>query len=456
MHTPGLTVKYALPETAVPCIFEVNGRTFAAGAKFYELFANFTFNTIGTLNGPPLSPTQIFSCQTHLLILSNGDLFVYVLTAFTDSNNNLQPAGTFIAVDMSQFNGPVLQIDFCDGYFCATIQDSNTFQVSNLEDGTTWSGLFISTISYFPDDIVSMKVDHRNIGFLSGKKSIIYYNSGSGFPPFIPIQGAFLEDGCAATFATVQVADTVCWLSQNERGPVQAKVLASGTAGQRISTLATEFAWQQYSASDIAAAQAYAYEDQGHTFWVIRFPKGTWAYDFLTNLWHRRGFWNQPTASYTAHRSTSHAYAFGMHLVGDWASGNIYQMAIGTYTDFGNPLRWLRRGPLMMFQNKWLSIPEVEFILETGLGPIPPLLDGNGQPRAPQVMLRVSRDGSKTWGNEFILDCGQAGEYDVRVRKLMLGRARKPVLELSGSDPIPWRIIDTSIRVMCEGEQVYN
>src|SRR5208283_1553509 len=72
MHCPGLATQYALPETAVPCLFEVNGRGFAAGAGFYELFANGTFTKWGTLNGPPLTPTQIFSCQTHLLILSNG------------------------------------------------------------------------------------------------------------------------------------------------------------------------------------------------------------------------------------------------------------------------------------------------------------------------------------------------------------------------------------------------
>ena len=147
LHTPGLALRYTLPEEAISEIFEVNGRGFTAESNFYELFADLTFKQIGTLNGPPLSPTQIRSCQTHLLILSNGDVFVYVLTAFTDSNNVLHNAGDFIAVDMAQFNGPVAQIDFIDGYFVATIQNSNTFQVSNLEDGTTWNGLFISTIS---------------------------------------------------------------------------------------------------------------------------------------------------------------------------------------------------------------------------------------------------------------------------------------------------------------------
>jgi len=456
MHCPGLKVAYSLfNETAVSALFTVNGRSFVAAAKFYELLGNGDEFVRGTLNGPPLTPTQIFSCQTHLLILSNGDLFVFVLTAFTDSSGILHPANSFFAVEMAQFNGPVLQIDFCDGYFIAAIQNSNTFQVSNLEDATTWSGLFISTISYFPDDIVSLKVDHREVWFLSGKKTIAYYNCGSGFPPFIPIQGAFLEDGCAATFGTVHANDTICWIEQNDRGQGVAKMMGS-YIGIRISTLAVEFSWQGYAT--ISDAVSYAYQDQGHNFWVIRFPTAntTWVYDFSTSLWHRRGFWQAATASYTAHRSTSHTFNFGKHLVGDWASGNIYEMSIDLDTDFGNAIRGLRRSPTISAENKWIYFSHIEFSIETGLGPIPPLLDGNGQPRGPQVMLRWSNDGGKTWGNTHNLDCGQAGEFMTRVHKHQLGRARKRVWELTWTDPIPWRIIDAYLEASSDGEPIYK
>src|SRR5271155_854103 len=67
MHTPGLQAAYMLPEASVPCLFTVNDRTFVAAASFYEIKANApTIVTWGALNGAPISPTQIFSCQTHL------------------------------------------------------------------------------------------------------------------------------------------------------------------------------------------------------------------------------------------------------------------------------------------------------------------------------------------------------------------------------------------------------
>lgn len=452
LHTPGLKIIYVLPgENSVPFLFEVNGRGFAAGANLWEVFADGTAINRGTLNGPPLQQPQICVNQTHLLILSNGDLYVFVLTPVTDSSGVLHPANEFLPVDMAQFNGPVLQIDFIDGYFIATLQNSNTFQVSNLEDGTTWNGLFISTIGYFPDNITSFKVDHREIQFMSGKKSVWYYNCGAGFPPFIPIQGAFMEQGAGPASATVQANNTVAWIAQDERGAGMA-MIAAGYVGQRISTFAVEFAWQSYST--IADAVGYTYQDQGHIFWVIFFPTAnkTWVYDFATSLWHERAFWKN--GLYSAHRSMSHMSLFGKHFVGDPKSGTIYEMSITLLDDFGNVIRRNRRCPDTTRENKWISFRRVEIDAEPGLAPSTPLLDGNGQPRAPQVMLSWSNDGAKTFGYEYPLDCGKVGKYDSRVYKVMTGRGRRRVWDISMTDPIPWRITGAWREANCEGQEV--
>lgn len=452
LHTPGLKVAYSLAtETSVPGLFQVNGRGFAASANFWELLSNGTTTNYGSLNGQPVAPTQILDNQTHLLILSNGDLYIFVLAAFTDSSSVFHPAGSFFAVDMSQFNGPVLQIGFLDGYFIATIQNSNTFQVSNLEDGTTWDGLFISTISYFPDNIVSMVCDHREIQFMSAKKSVWYYNAGAGFPPFIPIQGAFMEEGAAATFGAVQANNTVAWLAQDERGGITAKIVGQ-YVGQRISTFATEAAWQSYTTTSDAVV--YSYQEEGHIFLNALFPTAGkfWSYDFATSLWHERAFWSNGT--YSAHRSMSHMFVFGKHLVGDPRSGNIYEMSVGILDDFGNVIRRNRRCPDSTQENKYVTFPRVEFDIEVGLGPIPPLLDGEGQPRAPQCMLSWSNDAAKTFGSEYILDCGKAGDYNTRVYKTMTGRGRRRVWDWSATDPIPWRIAGAFREAICEGQEI--
>ena len=173
---------------------------------------------------------MITANETQLVMLNNGNLFVLTLGT-----------NVFAAVNMAQFNGPVLQIGFADGYIIAMLENSHTFQVSALEDATTWSGLDISTNSLFPDNYVSMICDHREAWFWGNKKATGYYNAGAGFPPFIPIQGAFMESGAGATFATVQLDNSVFWLDQDERGFMVARRL-NGYAGDRVSTHAIELA----------------------------------------------------------------------------------------------------------------------------------------------------------------------------------------------------------------------
>ena len=56
-------------------------------------------------------------------------------------------------------------------------------------------------------------------------------------------------------------------------------------------------------------------------------------------------------------------------------------------------------------------------------------------------MLRWSDDG-RTWSNERILNCGQAGQYKKRVYINRLGRFRQRLFEVSMTDPVPWRIAD--------------
>jgi PKD repeat protein len=58
----------------------------------------------------------------------------------------------------------------------------------------------------------------------------------------------------------------------------------------------------------------------------------------------------------------------------------------------------------------------------------------------PQVMLRLSNDGGKTWITEQWRSAGRVGEYLRRVRWNRLGCARRRVFEVSVTDPAPWKI----------------
>jgi hypothetical protein len=239
----------------------------------------------------------------------------------------------------------------------------------------------------------------------------------------------------------------VLWIGQDDRGNGIAW-RAQGYTPQRISNHAIESEWQKYKT--ISDAIGYGYQDNGHSFWVIYFPTSskTWVYDVATGLWHERGFWKN--GEYVAHRSQAHVFAFGKHLVCDWDSGNIYEMSSEFLDDFGNEIRRPRRCPYISSEGRWLTFNRLEIEGGLGNGPIPPLLDGEGNERPPQIMIRWSDDGCKTWSNEHWLSFGKGGEYRARAILRRMGRCwgtRGRVYEIVVTDPVPWYFTDAYIEV---------
>jgi hypothetical protein len=130
-----------------------------------------------------------------------------------------------------------------------------------------------------------------------------------------------------------------------------------------------------------------------------------------------------------------------MKLAYDAGGGN-YQFV----TDNGNLIVRKRRSPTLQSEMAWIYHDELTVDFATGLGPQPPLVDGAGNPRQPQAMLRWSDTRGATWSNQHITGMGFAGAYDTRVVWRRLGRSRYRVYELTVSDPIPVVIVDAYLR----------
>lgn len=431
--TPGLSEFVNLGGTQVRGGITFNGRTFfIADATLWEIFANGNKINRGTV-AQDLSLVSMAAGPNQILIASAGIAYVFDLT--TNVLTAVNPATL----------ANVAAVGFLDGFFVALIKNSNKVQTSDLLDATSWPGLNTALISVFPDNVVAMAILHREVVFFGLKASTVYDDVGAspGFQLAVNQGAGVIEQGAVALNSTVNLDNTVFWLGQDSRGSDIAW-RANGYTPQRISTHATEYAWSKYAMTSDAIA--YGYQDQGHSFYVINFPTGnaTWVYDVATQLWHQRGTWNG--VSFTRHLSQIHVYSFGKHLVGDFQSGRVYDMSINYLDDAGTAIRRVRRAPHIGIEHEWMFHYQMEVLLESGLGPTPPLLDGNGNPRDPIVSLRWSDDGGHTWSNSYDTGAGQAGQYAKRVIWRRLGRTRDRVYELSTSDPFPCRIIDAYLK----------
>ena len=444
--TPGLDVFTAFPDGPVSGQCWTGTRQFvASGDTLYELTYDGTTVTqtvrmdgLFYVDGGPVS---IAFSTIELLIVAGGRAYCYELAADTYTDVTSQLAGN-----------PV-KVKYGDGYFVVSFADSNKFQISAILDGTTWPGLQVNEVSVFAENITSIEVLHRELWVFGSQHIQPYQNSGSD-EIYDVIPGALIETGNGPSFSPCVVDNSVFWISEDVRGARQAW-RANGYTPLRLSTHAIETYLSRLS--DISGLVSYSYQDGGHLFWVLYIPGTdcTWVYDVAEGLWHKRAEWHQNTATYGPHRSWNHVWAFGKHLMGDWESGNLYEMKLpydtggGKYafvTDNGQTIRRLRRSPTLNGELERVFYDEIRVGFNVGMGPQPPLLDGDGNPRPPEAMLRWSNNSGSTWSNEHRRPCGYAGEYDTLVRWQRLGYGRRRLFELVLTDPIPWAITDAWIR----------
>jgi hypothetical protein len=424
--TPGLEVFVTLPTGPVDAVFAQNGRFFAlAGTGFYEVFGNQTFILRGVVATNPSQPTMSSNGTAggQLFVVSGGN--GYILTLATNA---------FVQITDPDFpTGQAVQGRFVDSYFIVLRQGTTEWRVSDLLNGLSWAGAMVAQRSFASDIIAALAVTHREVWLLGTQTTEVWYNSGASFP-FQPITGVFLEEGCGAADSVVNLDNTLYWLSENVNGARKILRAAGGYQPQRISTHAIEFALQGYST--VADARGYGYQDQGHSFYVLTIPSQnvTWVFDSITGLWHERAAWDSVVGDYITQRPQCHAYAFGLHLVGDRQSGVIYRQDISLPSDGGGVIRRQRTMVHLTDELRWAFFSRLTLDLETGLG------TPSGQGMNPQVMMRWSNDGARTFGPERWVGAGLQGQYSRRATWTRLGRGRDRVFEIAMSDPIPWRL----------------
>lgn len=422
-----------------------NGRTFAvAGTHLYEVTVgggviDYGSNVVANNNiqDDGLPATMVAggtvggTYPSQLLICSGG-----ALTVFSFITNTFQALTTPPAQN--------LMVDYLDGFFIA-LQAGNTWSISNPEDATNWPGLAISQVSVFSDQLLAIVASNRLLTVFGQKRAVFYQNTGAPIFPFDVVSGGFMEVGIVAQYSVKRVAlhngTTILWLGGDERG-AGVVYAANGFIPARVSDSALEY-WLSQQAV-ISDAVGMARQEEGQNFYDLWFPtaNATWTLDLDLGWWHRRS--SLVGGRPAAHLQRCHTQNFGIHMVGDRNSGNIYALSSNYFTDNGIPIVRTRVGPSISSEGGQLTVPINEFQVdfETGNGPEPPLLDGAGNPRDPLAMFSYSEDFGRTFGPERMIPCGQAGKFLKPAIDRRLGSWRSWTPKVTVSDPIAWRIVD--------------
>jgi hypothetical protein len=360
LSAPGKKLWLATGGAYVQAEAELNGRAFAiASGVLYEVFADQTQVSRGTVGPAAIYRTEITPSESQLLITCAGNGWCFDLAADTLTFITQFPAGGQCPC-------------FIDGYFVVQQPDSQNFSISGLNDGLTWNPLDFGNAPGQAGDLVGMIAEQRQLWLLFNTHSEVYVDSGDPNFPFTRLESAFCDQGLAGQSLVANADNTIFWVSQNREGGRMAW-RASGYTPSRISDHGVETAMASYPT--ISNGVCYTYQENGHTFWSVHFPSAhngrgaTWVYDVSSGLWAERRRWNARQGAWYADRARTHMYAFGKHLVGDWQTGNIYEQSMQYATDAGDVIRRIRITPGLVNQGgRYVFYSELRLLTEVGVG----------------------------------------------------------------------------------------
>lgn len=433
---PGKSTFAANPASPTRALFAQDGRRFALiGFNFVEIDDVGTITVRGTVldNGAPGTISSGGDAANQAFIVSGGTGYAYnlltnVLTAVPAAGIGLVQGG------------------YLDGYFWA-LDSTSTFHLSNLLDPLTWDPLQVALRNDASDRWMAGLTIGKYIWLWGSRTTCVLYDAGT-FPfPFAIVPGVLINRGVGAAFSVADVNGSPVWVEQNAGGGRMVMMGDGFGAPKRISHHGVEDKLQAYST--VSDAVATSYEWEGHLFYQINFPtaNASWAFDALSGEWHEPLFWNTATGgTWDCSHLQHHCFDGTRHLVGDRLSGTIYALSTSVYTDAGGAaLRRLRRCPFprVLKSSDYLALLSLQILMDVGIG----LAVGQGID--PQVMMRISRDGGKTWGPEHWTTAGAMGKYLTRAVWNRCGRFRDGmgVLEVVVSDPVPFRFIGAEFDV---------
>lgn len=325
----------------------------------------------------------------------------------------------------TDFN-PGETVDFLDQRFLFDWKGTNKWFCSGILDGTSYDALQFASAETNPDNVLAV-LNNKQVALVFGQRTIEpFQDTGAANFPFERVPGAVIERGLAAPHAKVKQDNTVFFL-----GDDRVFYRLDGVTPIRVSTHGLEHEWQGYTS--VSDSFCFSYSWAGHKFVVLTFVTAnkTFVLDVATGYWHERESWDINNRSFVRWRGNCQLSMDGKEFIGDAFSGKIGYLSETTFDELGTTTRMLMVGTNINSDRQRVFIPRIEIDIEAGVGIT------SGQGSNPQAMLRISKDGGRTWGTQQrYRSMGKIGATGTRMRWLRNGQAREWVFELTISDPV--------------------
>lgn len=394
-------------------MFNWNGNLYkVSNATLFKIDSGGTQTSVGTING---TARCAFAGDASLLVIVTGGL-VY---SYDGSTLTLQTSAEFEAPDTVAYLNQQAIYDGANGRFV----------VSDAGALATINALNYANAESAGDALIRPFVSGQ-IVYMFGEESVeTWWNSGAGSPPFDRVEGGLTEVGLGAMWSPASNEVAMYFLGHD-----RTVYIGTGSNIQRVTSghpVFNEIA--NFRVVSDAIGMTFTWKAQN--FYMLSFP--TEGRTFC--LSESAAEWFEMSTNETAHFATSYEYIYGKHLVA--SGGDVLEWRFDVYADNGVTIHRLRdslpiHGGLYdsAFEGRPVTMNRLEIIMNTGVG----LLTGQGS--SPEIMLRLSDDGGRTFSSYIHGSVGSLGDNTYRVVFGPLGQFYNRVIRLVATDPIPWEI----------------
>lgn len=385
-----------------------------SGTKLYRVTTNKVVTEIGTVGLP--ANIDMDHNITTIVVVNEPNAFYYDTSTstfgqITDTDFTSRGAG---------------DVEFLDNFLLFREPGSGRFFGANVGTATTFEALNFSTAEGSPDNLVGMKADHRQI-LLFGEKSVeVWELAGGAAFPFVRAANGYIEQGCFNGRTVAKLDNSLFWLAED-----YTVRRLNGITPEKVSQAGIE---QALGTVNIASGRAFGYSQEGHLFYVLQFPEGTFVYDASTKEWHER-----QTYGYDFWLPWSHVQFAGLEIVGDVQSNRLGYLSPLVFADWGATQRMEWTYQPVYAQGNRAFHDRLEVIMETGTGLV------SGQGSDPELMMDVSDDGGITWQPLPNRKIGRMGQYQSIVEWRQLGSSSNRVYRGAISDPVKAVLTDTQL-----------
>lgn len=344
------------------------------------------------------------------------------------------------------------RVAFIDGWLIFNRPGTQTFYTTGPTPYTiTFPGAFFALKDSSSDNLVTLMENNRELWLIGERTSEVWYDAGGANFAFSRIPGVSPQIGSAAVHSISRLGKALAWLGRNEQGENMV-VMTNNYAYEVISSQAVSNAIAEYPI--VSDAVGFSYQEDGHLFYVLSFPTAnkTWVYDHTASqmlgspCWHQRASFNPATGAFHRAKASCFANYQNLRVVGDFQNQNGYRMSRDIYVDWDTPLVAVRRCPHIWSREDrkrlFAASLQIEFAPGVGLQ--------TGQGSQPRAMLSISRNYGASFGTQYFLNIGAAGQFKNRAMKRRLSSARDYVFEVSYSDPTQRDIVGATLTAQTE------